>query len=148
MIRGKYVGHYDQVGEIPASSLVMLYMTNELEQESVLPELYHILGEDKMFEVFKVFGGRKIDIPSIVAVRDACEAVDMWHRYRAYKTKGTSAKDAFNKVAQDYSVPVTYVLEKCKKVKKLLRLFASWLEEEYGERVRHIEATSRGQGRD
>lgn len=137
------MGQYDGPDGIPASSIVMLYMTNELEQDVVLPELYHLLGEEMMFEVFKVLGGRKISIPSVIHVRDACEAVDMWFRYRTFKTKGTSAKDAFNKVAQDYSVPVAYVLERCQKVKKLLRLFASWLEDEYGERVRKAEATSR-----
>lgn len=136
------MGRYDST-EIPASSLVVFYMASELDQELVLPELYHLLGEEKTMELLKVFGGRTIEIPSVVLVREACEAVDMWTRYRKYKQKGNSAKDAFGKVAQDYSVPVKYVLKKCKKIRKLLRLFASWLGEEYEDRVRRIETASR-----
>lgn len=137
------MGHYDECDGIPASALVVFYMADELDQELVLPELYHLLGEEKTMELLKVFGGRTIDIPSVVLVREACEAVDMWFRYRTYKQRGNSTKDAFNKVAQDYSMPIKYVLKKCKKIRKLLRLFASWLEEEYGDRVRENEATSR-----
>lgn len=67
-------------GTIPPGALMILYMSDELDMDLRLPELYWFLGEEKTMSFLKVFGGRTVEVPPVKDVRNAFLTVSAYLR--------------------------------------------------------------------
>ena len=109
------------MSELPPTALLMLYLSEEMGLEPVLPELYSVLGEETMVDFLRIFGGRKIHVPSVREVKEGYLAVQMYCRVKELMGKGKPVKEATKQVAVQFDTSRGDVLTRCRKVRGILR---------------------------
>ena len=56
-------------------ALMVLFLSDEMDMDVLLPELYAFLGEELMMSFLEVFGGRVVNVPPAKTVREAYKTV-------------------------------------------------------------------------
>lgn len=60
---------------------MVLYLSDEMDLDLKLPELYGLLGEALTMAFLEIFGGRKIVVPPVAQVRKAYKTVAAYMKY-------------------------------------------------------------------
>ena len=66
---------------ISPGMLLILYLSDEMNTDTRLPEIHALLGEKMMMSFLEVFGGRTITVPPAKKVLSAFKAVSAYMRF-------------------------------------------------------------------
>lgn len=84
----------------PTDLLVML-LSDGMDLDPLLPELYCVLGEDRFIALLRTFSGRTISLPKVADVREAYDSINTYRRVEEERSKGKTARDAVKVVAAE-----------------------------------------------
>lgn len=60
---------------------MILYLSDEMDLDLRLPEIFGLLGEKMTMRFLEIFGGRTIDVPPVKKVREAFKTVSAHMRF-------------------------------------------------------------------
>lgn len=83
---------------------VLLMTTGEF---TLLPELYEVIGPDKLVRFMELFGGTTIKVPDRDKLCEAAMAIDIFSRCSVAAHRST----AIERMAEEYELPEARVLE-------------------------------------
>ena len=98
---------------------MVLYLSDEMDLDLRLPEVYTLLGEKLTMTFLEVFGGRTIDVPSVAKVREAFRAVSAYMRVEELR-RVNSDDDAVAQAAAELDMTPDRVVGDCGRVKAML----------------------------
>jgi hypothetical protein len=78
-------------------------LSDSMDLDPLLPELYCVLGEDAFVALLRVFSGRTIALPKVTDVREAYNSVKTYQRVEEERSRGKTARDAVKVVAAEMS---------------------------------------------
>lgn len=82
----------DKMGKVVSpGALMVLYLSDEMDLDAKLPELYALLGEAMTMTFLEIFGGRTVAVPSVGKVREAYKAVSAYVRIE--ELSGSNTED-------------------------------------------------------
>jgi len=115
-------------------------LSESMDLDPLLPELYAVLGEDAFVALLRVFSGRSISLPKVTDVREAYNSVKTYQRVEEERTRGKTARDAVKLVAAEMSTNADKAARRYGLVRKTL-MFVS----RSTESLSHIEESSDGE---
>lgn len=72
----------DKAGKTMApGALMVLFLSDEMDMDLKLPEIYGLLGEKMTMRFLEIFGGRMVEVPSVRKVREAFKTVSAHMRF-------------------------------------------------------------------
>lgn len=98
---------------------MVLYLSDEMDLDLRLPEIYLLLGEPLTMVFFEVFGGRTIDVPPVQKVREAFKSVSVYMRAEELR-KVNSDEDALKQAAVELDLSESEAREARRRVQGVL----------------------------
>ncbi|MCK5643715.1 MAG: hypothetical protein KAJ19_23140 [Gammaproteobacteria bacterium] len=100
-------------------SLMVLVMSDEMDLDLRLPEIYVLLGEELMMKFLEIFGGRTINVPPVKRVRQAYKTVAAHMRFEEL-SKINGEKDALIQTGVELDMEPVQVKKAWAKIKAML----------------------------
>jgi len=104
---------------IAPGSLMILYLSDEMDMDLRIPEIYGLLGEKMTMAFLEIFGGRTINVPPVKKVREAFKAVSAHTRFGEL-SKVNSESDAAAQVGVELDMTPQQVMVAWAKVRSML----------------------------
>lgn len=91
-----------QIGSnLSPNDIMVLLLSDGMELDPLLPELYCVLGEDRFIALLRAFSGRTITLPKVKDIREAYDSVAAYQRVEEIRAKGRTAQEAVKMVASE-----------------------------------------------
>jgi len=78
---------------------LVLLLSDWMDLDSSLLELYYVIGEQAFLRVLEVFSGRTLKLPSVKNVRRAHESIEVYRKVEDKRKKGISKSGAMKEVS-------------------------------------------------
>lgn len=104
---------------VAPGALMVLYLSDEMDLDVRLPEVYGLLGEKLTMTFLEIFGGRTIEVPSVKKVRKAYKTVSAHMRFDELRQDSPEA-DAANQTAAELDMTPQEVTVAWAKVRAML----------------------------
>jgi hypothetical protein len=109
---------------ISPTQMMLLYLSESMDLDPVLPEICAVLGEELTIDFLRVFGGRTLRMPSVLDVKEGYLAITAHQKVDEYK-RSMRVKDAVARAAAEMEVEEASVISWCFKVRGLIRYVRS-----------------------
>ena len=74
---------------ISPGAMMVLFLSDEMDMDLRLPELFEFLGEKMTMRFLEIFGGRTIEVPAVRKVRIAYKTVSAYLRFEELSRKNS-----------------------------------------------------------
>lgn len=98
---------------------MILFLSDEMDMDLKLPEVFGLLGEKTTMRFLEIFGGRTIKVPSVRTVREAYKTVSAFLGFEQ-RTKGYSDEDVATEIGIELDMTPKQVLVARAKVRAML----------------------------
>jgi len=127
-----------KIGEnLAPIDILVLLLSDGMDLDPLLPELYSVLGEEQFVNLLRVFSGRKLSIPKVADVREAHDSIKTYQRVEEERAKGKTVLDSVKVVAAEMGTNSDKASRRYDLVKKVL-VFVS----RSAESLSHIEEST------
>lgn len=117
------------IGEtIGPTDVLVLMLSDEMDLDPFIVEVYTLLGEEVLVRLLQEFGGRTISLPSVRNVKDAYKAIEIYRKVEEER-KHNTAKDSLKLAAAEFDVKPKEAGRMYSRVRRLLRLVTKSAEE-------------------
>lgn len=98
---------------------MVLFLSDEMDMDIKLPEVFGLLGEKMTMRFLEIFGGRTIEVPSVKMVREAYKAVSAFLGFEQ-RTKVGGEEDVATEIGIELDMTPKQVLVARAKVRDML----------------------------
>ncbi len=109
------------LGEIPPSVILLMYLSEHMDLEPTLPEIFAVLGEELTVQFLRVFSGRVIKVPSVKEIREAYSAIQSYQQVEKHRASGATVKASVKRVSECMDLTESQVLNYCMGVRGVLK---------------------------